>query len=441
MRSGFRALSFAVAASVFFSAAGMAGGVKAEGADPVIRSKSAILVEQSTGQTLFESNADEPLAPASITKVMTMLLVMEALDEGRIQLEDPVTASDYASSMGGSQIWLEPNEQMTVHELLKATAVASANDAAVALAEYVSGTESAFVDAMNKKAEALGMRNTRFVNCTGLDEEGHYTSARDIAVMAGELLRHPKITEYTTIWMDHLRGGETELVNTNKLIYHYQGATGLKTGSTDNAGKCLCASAVRAGMGLISVVLGAPDSDTQFGDSRTLLDWGFGNFMNAKIELPDALPPLKVEHGVSEKVSLYAVPPESVVIDRKDEGRLAYEVTVSESVSAPVENNQTVGRVVVHIDSKELCSFPIKTKNGVARMTFLRAAGRLGRSLFSMGSVERPADERMDFSSPSSSAAPAASEESSQAGEGEEDSAGNEPSSSPAGVDISRIIR
>lgn len=353
---------------------------------PALTVKSAILVEESTMQPLFELNADERLAPASITKVMTLLLVMEAIEEGSLGYDQMVTASDYASSMGGSQIWLEPNEQMTVDDLLKATAVASANDAAVALAEAVAGTEGAFVDRMNKKATELGLQNTHFVNCTGLDEEGHYTSARDIAIMAGALLKYPQITEYTSIWMDDLRGGETQLVNTNKLVYHYQGATGLKTGSTDNAGRCLCATASRAGMDLISVVLGAPTSDVQFGDSVTLLDWGFSNFMSVQLHSPDGeLPPLKVRHGMEETVELYAIPPKTVVIPRRDEGKLAYEISLSPEVTAPVENNQTVGQVVVHIDSREICSFPVKTKNSVPRMTFWRALGRLGRSLIDMG--------------------------------------------------------
>lgn len=368
-------------------------GPQAPADKPGVSVESAILMEQTTLEPLFERGADERRAPASITKIMTMLLVMEALDAGKISYDDPVSCSEYASSMGGSQIWLEPYEQMSVHELLKATAVASANDAAVALAEYVAGTEQAFVEQMNQKAVQLGMQNTRFINCTGLDEEGHYTSARDIAVMAAALLSHPKITEYTTIWMDELRGGETQLVNTNKLVYHYPGATGLKTGSTDNAGKCLCASAEREGMKLISVVLGAQDSTAQFADSRAMLDWGFQNYMSAPVTLPEGtLAPMKVEHGVEQSVELYAQGPPSVVVARADAQRIAYEVTMDETVSAPVENDQTVGRVAVHIDSKEICVFPVKTKNSVGRMTFLRAAGRLTHSLVSMsGTAGAPA--------------------------------------------------
>ena len=352
---------------------------------PAVTVPSAILVERSTGRALFEKDADVRRAPASITKIMTLLLVMEALDGGRISPDESVTCSEYASSMGGSQIWLEPYEQMTVHELLKATAVASANDAAVALAEHLSGSEEAFVEEMNRHAAALGMSGTNFVNCTGLDEEGHYTTARDIAKMAAALLEHRKILDYTGIWMDELRAGETQLVNTNRLIVQYPGATGLKTGSTDNAGKCLCASAERDGMELVSVILGAPESDAQFGQSRLLLDWGFDTFMSVPVRLPEgALSALRVEHGVSPEVEVYADGPENVIIERADEGKLGYEVTLSPSVQAPVENNQTVGEVLVHVDSEEVCTFPVLTKNAVARMTFPRAAGRLFGSLFSV---------------------------------------------------------
>lgn len=351
-------------------------------------SKSAILVECSTLQPLFEWNADEPLAPASITKVMTMLLVMEEIESQTIALEDMVTASEYACSMGGSQIWLEPNEQMSVQDLLKATAVASANDAAVALAEHISGTEGAFVDRMNKKAAELGLTNTVFKNCNGLDEEGHYTSARDIAVMAAALLSHPAITGYTSIWMDELRAGETQLVNTNKLVYHYPGTTGLKTGSTDAAGRCLCATVSRQGLDLISVVLGAPTSDVQFGDTRALLDWGFGTFMSAPVEAPEALPPITVLRGVRGSAALYTEPPEQVIIPRSDEGKLTYDITIAENITAPVEKDQTVGQVRVLVDSTEICSFAVKTAQPVEKMTFWRAAGLLGKSLITMGKCE-----------------------------------------------------
>lgn len=360
------------------------------GAPPEISAPSVFLAEEKSLQPLYEYNADEKRAPASITKVMTMLLVMEAIDEGRITLEDKVSATPYASSMGGSQIWLEPGESMSVHELLKATAVASANDAAVALAEWVSGSEEEFVKQMNEKAEELGCENTHFVNCTGLDEEGHYTSARDIATMAGALLQHKKILEYTGIWMDELRGGETQLVNTNRLIYSYEGATGLKTGSTDLARRCLCATARRGDMGLISVVLGADNSTIQFGDSVALLDWGFENYTCVPVKSPDEeLPLLPVVHGVKREVALFSQPPETVLIPRREKDKISYEITLSQEVTAPVEAEQIVGRVLVHVDSREICTFPIKAAEAVEEMTYPRALVRLWRSLVSMGNAEK----------------------------------------------------
>jgi len=246
-------------------------------AEDSIPAKSAILMDQQSGRVLFEQNADEPVAPASITKIMTLLLVIEALEEGKISLEDKVVTSELAASMGGSQIWLEPGEEMTVDELLRAVAIASANDASVALAEHVAGSEPAFIERMNKRAAQLGMQNTRFLNCTGLDEEGHVTTARDVAIVSRELISHPMIIEYSTIWMDELRNGETQLVNTNKLVRFYPGATGLKTGTTSIAGSCLSATATRDGLSLVAVVMGAPNSDSRFAAARGLLDYGFAN--------------------------------------------------------------------------------------------------------------------------------------------------------------------
>ena len=242
-----------------------------------VPAKSAILMEQSTGQVLCEMNADEQMPPASITKVMTLLLVMEAVESGRLSLEDTVTCSPHASSMGGSQIWLEVGEQMTVQDLIKATAVASANDASVALAEKVAGSEDAFVVMMNERAEQLGMTGTHFVNCTGLDAPGHLTTARDIATMSRILIQHPMIREYSSIWMDSLRGGETQLVNTNKLVRFYDGATGLKTGTTDGAGSCLAATATRNGLSLVAVSLGSATSDERFQSARNILEYGCAN--------------------------------------------------------------------------------------------------------------------------------------------------------------------
>ena len=278
--------------------------------------KSAILIDQNTGTVRYEMNADEKLPPASITKIMSLLLFMEALDSGKIALTDTVTCSEAAAGFGGSQIWLKPGEEMTVDDLLKAVAVQSANDATVCLAEYVAGSEEAFVQLMNQKAAELGMENTNFACCAGLDNEGHYSTARDIALMSRALLRYPKITDYTTIWMDTLRNGATSLVNTNRLVRFYQGATGLKTGTTNGAGCCLSASASRDGLGLIAVVLGAGNSNDRFAAARALLDWGYANLAAVNITPPE-LEPLAVIRGTAPTVELTAQPPaEGIVIPK-----------------------------------------------------------------------------------------------------------------------------
>ena len=263
-----------------------------------ITSPAAVLMDAQSGKILFEKNAHEQRPCASITKVMTLLLVMEALDSEKIHLDDVVTASAHAASMGGSDIWLEEGEQMTVDEMIKATAVASANDAAVALAEFISGTEDDFVAAMNEKAKALGMKDTVFKNCNGLDEEGHLTSAYDVALMSRELIKHKKIFDYTSIWLDSLRGGETQIVNTNKLLRTYDGITGLKTGTTGDTGSCITATAERNGVSLIGVILGADSGTARFKDAATLLDYGFANFETANLSLTDDLYPVKVEDGM-----------------------------------------------------------------------------------------------------------------------------------------------
>ena len=278
--------------------------------------KSAILIDQNTGTVRYEMNADEKLPPASITKIMSLLLFMEALDSGKIALTDTVTCSEAAAGFGGSQIWLKPGEEMTVDDLLKAVAVQSANDATVCLAEYVAGSEEAFVQLMNQKAAELGMENTNFACCAGLDNEGHYSTARDIALMSRALLRYPKITDYITIWMDTLRNGATSLVNTNRLVRFYQGATGLKTGTTNGAGCCLSASASRDGLGLIAVVLGAGNSNDRFAAARALLDWGYANLAAVNITPPE-LEPLAVIRGTAPTVELTAQPPaEGIVIPK-----------------------------------------------------------------------------------------------------------------------------
>ena len=273
--------------------------------------QAAILVDLGTGTVLYEKNADEQRAIASITKVMTLLLTFQALEAGRVQLTDVVPVSEHAYGMGGSQIWLEPGEQLTLEEMLKAICISSANDAAVAVAEYIGGSEDAFVQQMNAEAARLGMTGTHFENACGLDETGHLSTARDVAVMSREmLLHHTEIADYCTIWTDTLRGGETQLVNTNKLLRSYQGITGLKTGTTGGAGVCISASAERDGLGLVAVILGAPSSKDRFDAARTLLDYGFANYQSLTAELPaDAPKTLPVARGAEETVELsYTAP-------------------------------------------------------------------------------------------------------------------------------------
>ena len=338
-----------------------------------IRSKSVILLEQSTGEVLYSYNPDEQYPPASITKIMTLLLVMEAIDTGKITVDDMVTCSQHAADMGGSQIWLEPNEQMSVHDLLKATAVSSANDAATCLAEYVAGSEEAFVAMMNQRAQELGMKNTVFKNTNGLDAEGHLSTARDIAIMSMELLKHPKILEYTTIWMDSLRGGETQLVNTNKMIRYYDGATGLKTGTTDGAGSCLSASATRNGMTLIAVTLGSATSDERFYTAKKLLDYGFANYELANIQPMSAETPVKVTGGVENEVTVEPQPPEPLVLPKGRSQEITQEIELMPQVSAPVEKGQTVGRVIVKLGEEKILTYPMVASQSVEKMTLPRA--------------------------------------------------------------------
>ncbi len=336
--------------------------------------KSAILVERSTGRVLFEHEADKQVPPASITKIMTLLLVMEAIESGKLSFETEITASEHACSMGGSQIWLEPGEVFTVHELLKAAAIASANDACVALAEAVSGSEEAFVTLMNQKAAELGMKNTVFKNCTGLDAEGHLSTAKDIAIMSAALLGHEKIKEYSTVWMDSLRNGETELTNTNKLVRFYKGCTGLKTGSTDEAGCCLAASAERDGMELISVTLGSPNTDERFAAGRKLLDYGFANFAVAAPKPPEEeLHPIPVIHGTADFAEAVFAAPETYLLPKGQEGLIEQTVILPESLEAPVEKGAVIGRVKVTLNGGEIGGYDIIAKETVEKMSFSAA--------------------------------------------------------------------
>lgn len=353
---------------------------KAADIDPslTITAKSAILMERSTGTVLFEHDADKQMPPASITKVMTLLLVFEAMDAGKFTMETEIVASEHACSMGGSQIWLEPGEAFTVNELLKAAAISSANDACVALGEAVSGSEETFVELMNERAAELGMKNTVFKNCTGLDAEGHLSTARDIAIMSAELLRHPEIKNYSTVWMDSLRGGKTELTNTNRLVRFYKGCTGLKTGSTDGAGCCLSASAERDGMELISVTLGSPNTDERFAAGRKLLDYGFANFALVKMTPPEEyLAPIPVAHGTAETVQPICEEPAAFLLKKGQEAGVEQSVYLPEKLEAPVKAGDVLGRVTVTLSGGEIGGYDIVAAEDVPRMGLFEALKKL----------------------------------------------------------------
>ncbi|MCL2857144.1 MAG: D-alanyl-D-alanine carboxypeptidase [Oscillospiraceae bacterium] len=346
---------------------------------------SAILIDQQTGRVLFEQNPDEQVAPASITKVMTLLLVMEAVESGRILLQDMVTTSEEAASMGGSQIWLEPGEQMSVDELLRAVTIASANDASFALAEHIGGSETAFVAMMNNRAAELRMTGTNFMNVTGLDEDGHHTTARDVAIASRELIAFELIQQYSTVWMDDLRGGETQLVNTNRLVRFYDGATGLKTGTTSRAGSCLAATATRDGLSLVAVVMGSPTSDARFAAARGLLDFGFAHYISVTPPPIDSqLVPVRVLRGVQDSVMPVLEAPRSYVVEKGQADLIEQVVTLAEDVQAPVYEGQVLGTVEVMVDGSLVGSYPLKAMDSVERMTFTRAFGILVRSALTM---------------------------------------------------------
>ncbi len=339
-----------------------------------VNAKSAVLMDMASGAVLYEQNSHESLPIASVTKVMTLLLVMEAIDDGRLSYDDVVTASSRAASMGGSQIWLEENEQMTVEELLKAAVIVSANDACAALAEHLSGTLEAFVSAMNERAKALGANDTNFVDCSGLDDTG-VSSAHDIALISRELMmKHPAIQNYTTVWMDSLRGGQSELVNTNRLVRFYNGATGLKTGTTAAAGCCLSATAERDGLKLVSVVLGAPSSNDRFNGARSLLDYGFASY--AQYTPPAEMlvcAPLTVLHGTQPTVEVTVPEVAGLSVPKTQLSQIKVRMECAADVEAPVEMGQTVGDIVVYTDNEELARYPLTAAQDVARMTFGRA--------------------------------------------------------------------
>ncbi|MBQ5563934.1 MAG: D-alanyl-D-alanine carboxypeptidase, partial [Clostridia bacterium] len=318
----------------------------------------------------------------SITKVMTLTLVMEALDSGKISLSDTVTASEHASSMGGSDIWLEVGETMTVDEMIKATVVASANDAAVALAEYLCGTEEEFVAQMNKKAKELGMKETVFKNCNGLDEDGHVTSAYDVAVMSRELTKHKKIYDYSNIWMDTLRGGKTQLVNTNKLLKSYRGITGLKTGTTSKAGSCISATAERDGLSLIAVVLGSQTGKSRFTDASKILDYGFANYGMYTPKVPEgAVTDISVKNGMIDKIKTSAKIETSFLIKKGEGEKITSEIILPQEIDAPVEKGAVLGKIIYKSSGKQIAEYPITAAENAEQINFFEIFGMIFRSI------------------------------------------------------------
>ncbi len=348
-----------------------------------VNAKAAVLMEANTGRVLMASKEHDKLFPASVTKIMSMLLVCEALDEGRIKLSDNVVTTETAASKGGSQIWLKVGESMSVNDLLKATAVYSANDACTLLGEHVAGSDPAFVDLMNKRAGELGMNDTHFDNCTGLDDatDSHLTSAYDIALMSRELLKHELIIKYSKIWMDSVRGGATELVNTNKLIRTYNGITGLKTGTTNKAGYCVSATAERDGLSLISVVLGGVDSKSRFDGARAMLDWGFANYESVIPEVDmSAITDVKVLHGLCEIIAP-VLPEITPIITLKGSGkRISQKVTLAADVEAPVEKGQVLGKIEFYLDEELIGEYNLLSGDAVGKMSFGDAFMKILRS-------------------------------------------------------------
>lgn len=353
-------------------------------AEIIVNAESGVLMDVNTGRVLYAFNENKPLYPASVTKIMSMLLIAEALDEKKISLGDKVTASFNASSKGGSQIWLREGEQMTVDELLRATAIASANDACTALGEFIAGSEEAFVKRMNERARELGMKNTFFVNCSGLDDDTtkHLTTAYDIALMSKELLGHKIIRKYSTTWMDTLRNGETQLVNTNRLVRFYEGTTGLKTGTTSKAGHCLSASAEKNSLHLIAVVMGAKNSTDRFEGAKAMLNWGFANYENVVPEIDlSSLYPVRVLKGVDSFVEPILTGLKPLTLKNGEKNKLESKITLSSDVQAPVEENQILGKVELMNGEKVVAEYELKAKNAVGRINILLMAQRIIKSL------------------------------------------------------------
>lgn len=351
-----------------------------------ISAPSAILMEKVTGEVIYDKNSHERLPPASVTKVMTMLLIVEAVERGDISLDDTVIASERAASFGGSCVFLEEGEKMSVAEMLKCICVVSANDCAVAMAEHLCGSEQAFVARMNDRARELGLKDTNFKNCTGLfEDDEHYTSAYDIAVMSRELIRHDMIKDYTTIWMDTIRGGEFGLSNTNKLVYYYDGCTGLKTGFTEKAMYCLSATAEREGVEYIAVIMHADTIDKRNNDAKALLSYGFANYRLMPLRSPDVLPPVRVALGSADSVQPVYDGAEAALVPKSGAGEVSYELDLPDTLPAPVEKGQQIGTLRVVSDGKELYSVKLLADSSVARASFGRTLLELVKSYVGLG--------------------------------------------------------
>ena len=382
-----RIVSLLLAAALLTGAASAAGEEgAAEQPDLALSAASAVLMEKETGALLYEKESHQQLEPASVTKVMTLLLIMEDLDSGRLSKKDLVTVSAAAAGMGGSQVYLKEGEQLSAGELIKCIAVVSGNDAAVAMAEHLAGSEAAFVERMNRRAQELGMKDTAFVNCTGLPAAGHHSSAYDIALMSRELiLHHPDIRTYTTIWMDSIRDGAFGLTNTNRLVRFYPGATGLKTGSTDSALYCLSATAERDGMELIAVVMKAPSSAHRFDDAKALLDYGFSAWSLVSVYPDSPLAPIPVLLGTVDQIQPQLARDCRLLVRKGQEGAVTTRLTLAQDLEAPVEPGQTVGELEVSVDGQVRDTVPILAAQGAGRLTVPRIFTRLLRQLLMAG--------------------------------------------------------
>ena len=351
-----------------------------------IESGSAILIDQDSGQILYQHNMHEQLRPASVTKIMSILLVMEALDSGQIKLDDKVPCSEKASSMGGSQIWLTTTESLSVNDMLKCMCVVSANDCTVAMAEYLCGSTESFVDKMNSKAKELGMNDTCFKNCHGIDEDGHVSSSYDIALMSRELLnKHPSVKNYTTIWMDKIRDGKSELVNTNKLVRNYDGCTGLKTGSTSLALYNLSASATRSNLNLIAVVMKAPSTAQRFSEAKKLLDYGFNTYSAKELSTEnEVVKDISVNHGIEKNTTAVYSNTKTALIKKGDESKITQEVSIPDEITAPISKGEKLGEINYYLENQKIGSVDIVSDKTIKKMGFMNMSSYLLKRWFSL---------------------------------------------------------